>query len=401
VKVLLLNQYFHPDLAPTAQLSSDLAVSLAARGHEVRAIASARPYAGNGWRPLVEEHRGVRIARVPATALGRAGRAARLVDYASFLGAAGLPLIAGPRPDVVIALSTPPLVAALGLATRRLCGARLIYWVMDVYPEVALKLGAIHPGTAAARASAALARTLYQRADAIVALDDAMRARLIAAGAPPERVHVIDNWAPDSLTPLPRVNHPLRRRLGLGDRFTIGYSGNMGLGHDFATLGEAMRLLADDDFHWLFVGDGPRRRELEERARASGAPHVIFLDYLPPKELPLGLTAADAHLITLEPGLAGLLAPSKLYGVLAAGRPVVWVGPDEGRVPELVREHRVGVAAANGDGAALADGLRRLREYPAAREEMGRRARALHESRFARASALAHHVDLVERMCSH
>src|SRR5581483_9031843 len=99
MNVLLLNQYFHPDLAPTAQLASDLAVALAERGHQVRAIASARPYAGAGWRALAEEHRGVRITRVPATALGRASRAARLIDYASFLAGAGPALAAGPRPD--------------------------------------------------------------------------------------------------------------------------------------------------------------------------------------------------------------------------------------------------------------------------------------------------------------
>jgi glycosyltransferase involved in cell wall biosynthesis len=127
---------------------------------------------------------------------------------------------------------------------------------------------------------------------------------------------------------------------------------------------------------------------------------VTLLDYLRLDELPLSLTAADAHLITLEPGLAGLLAPSKLYGVLAAGRPVAWVGPAEGRVPELIRDHGIGIEARNGDARGLADGLRRLRDQPAAREEMGRRARGLHEARFSRQSALARHVELLERTCS-
>jgi glycosyltransferase involved in cell wall biosynthesis len=399
MKVLLLNQYFHPDLAPTAQLASDLAVALAERGHQVRAIASARPYAGDGWRALAEEHRGVRIARVPATALGRSSRAARLIDYASFLAGAGPALAAGPRPDVVVALSTPPLVAALGLAAKRLFGARLVYWVMDVYPEVAIALGAIREGSAAARASRALARALYQGADAIVALDDAMRARLIAAGAPADRVAVIDNWAPDSIRPMKRNEHSFRNSLGLGDRFTVAYSGNMGLGHDFATIGAAMAELGDE-VHWLFIGDGPRRAELERRARESGAPHVTFLDYLPPDQLALGLTAADVHLITLEPALAGLLAPSKLYGVLAAGRPIAWVGPDDGRVPELIRDHGIGISVRNGDGHGLASGIRTLRNERSFRNAIELQSRQLHDTRFARAGALRRHVDLLEQTWS-
>jgi glycosyltransferase involved in cell wall biosynthesis len=173
----------------------------------------------------------------------------------------------------------------------------------------------------------------------------------------------------------------------------------MGLGHDFATVGAAMAELGDE-VHWLFIGDGPRKSELERRARESGAPHVTFLDYLPPDQLALGLTAADVHLITLEPALAGLLAPSKLYGVLAAGRPIAWVGPDDGRVAELVRDHGIGISVRNGDGRGLADGLRKLRNERSFRTERQTNSRMLHETRFARSGALRRHVELLEQTCS-
>jgi glycosyltransferase involved in cell wall biosynthesis len=399
MRVLILNQYYHPDIAATAQLAADVGAELARAGHEVTALASARPYAGRGWLPLVDEHAGVRIVRVPATAIGRRTRGGRAVDYASYLaglGAALAPLCARARPDVVLALSTPPLVAALGLGLRALARTRLVYWVMDVYPDVALALGALAPGGAAARALVSLSRALYRRADALVALDEAMRDRLVAAGADAERVEVIDNWVDgDAIRPASRDGNLLRAELGLGDRFTVSYSGNMGLGHDLDTVVGAIELLQRERIHWLFIGDGPRRSELEARVRAIGAP-ATFLPYRPRAELPVSLTAADASLVCLADGLAGLVVPSKVYGILAAGVPLVYVGPPAGRAHALTVDG-AGVHVANGDSRSLARALVELRDDPARRATLGRAARALFDARYQRPLALARHRAVVER----
>jgi glycosyltransferase involved in cell wall biosynthesis len=402
MRILLLNQYYHPDIAATAQLAADLGAELARRGHDVTAVASARPYAGSGWRSLVEHHDGVRIMRVPATAFGRGNNLLRAVDYASFGAAILAPIALAPSPDVVIALSTPPLIAAAGMLYKRLRRTRFVYWVMDVYPEVAVALGALSKGSLAARASAALSRALYASSDAVVVLDDAMRERVIAAGAPAERVEVIDNWAPSlpggaEIAPAPTDEHPWRRRHGLGNRFTIAYSGNMGHGHDFDTILGAMPLLGDLDIQWLFIGDGPRRAELERRVAELGVRHVTFLDYCERSELGESLTAAHAQLVCLSEELAGLLAPSKLYGALAAGVPVIYVGPDGGRTAEVVRAG-AGVGARNGDCRGLADAVRALAWDDAQRAEMGRRGRELFEARFTRARALERHHALLERI---
>jgi colanic acid biosynthesis glycosyl transferase WcaI len=263
-------------------------------------------------------------------------------------------------------------------------------------------LGTFGPGSLAARSSAALSGALYRSADAVVVLDDAMRERVIAAGAPEDSVEVIDNWAPAlpdgaEIAPAPTAGHPLRRTLGIGDRFTICYSGNMGLGHDFDTILGAMPLLAGVDVHWLFIGDGPRRAELERRIAALGVQHVTFLDYRERAELAESLTVAHAQLVCLGENLGGLLAPSKLYGALAAGVPIVYVGPSGGRTAEVVRAG-AGVEARNGDSAGLAAALRALVGDGAARERMGRCARRLFEARFTRAQALERHHTLIERV---
>ncbi len=394
MRVALLNQYYYPDIAATAQLCSDLGAALAARGHEVTAIASARPYheADGGWRAPWSRSEGVRIVRVPSTAWGRSTKPGRALDYATFLAAATAPLLLA-RPEVVVALSTPPLVAALGLLPP---SSQLVYWVMDVYPEVAVRLGAIAADGAAARMLSSLSLALYRRAQAVVALDDAMAERLVEAGCEAGKIAVIDNWPPsvngvDTVSPRRPGPHVLRDRLGLEQRLVVGYSGNLGLGHDLDTVLGAMPLV--DGVDWLFIGDGPRRAQLS----ALDGGRVHLLPPLPRASFADGATAMDVALVTLGAELAGLVAPSKLYAALAAGVPILYVGPDEGRTAELVRPGPdcVGVRVANGDSAALAAAVSRFGDN-GWRRQLGVNARRVFEARFTRQAALAKHIALVE-----
>jgi glycosyltransferase involved in cell wall biosynthesis len=400
MRVLMLNQYFHPDVAATAQLATDLAVDLAERGHEVTVVASTRQYVGGETLSRTEDYKGVRIIRVPATGFGRRSRLLRVVDYATFLAGALAPVLGRSRPDVVIALSTPPFIAALGLLAQQLRGVRLVFWVMDVYPDVAVKLGVLGSKSPATRLMKMLATMVLRRADDVIALDEAMSERLMSAGADPQRTHVIDNWCDgDAIRPKTIDGNELRAELGLGDGFTISYSGNMGLGHDFATVLDAMELLRDEHVHWLFIGDGPQREVLRRQVVERRIPHSSFLEYRPRDDLPVSLTAAHASLVTMQPDLAGLLVPSKAYGILAAGVPLVYVGPDSGRVADMVRNHGVGIDVRNGDARGLADGILRLKRNVTLRTQMAQRARDTFDARFCRSYALdRHHAVLTERV---
>jgi glycosyltransferase involved in cell wall biosynthesis len=307
-----------------------------------------------------------------------------------------LPALLALRTDVVVALSTPPLLAAMALLPQLFQSARLVYWAMDVYPDLLVALGALREDSVPARLLGAVAELIARRADTIVALDDAMRARLVAAGAAQEKIAVIDNWVDgDAIRPLHGEPNALRRELGLDGRFTVSYSGNMGLGHDFDTLVDAMQLLERDEVSWLFIGNGPKRRSLEAEVRRRNLRRVRFLDYRRADELPLSMTAADASIVTVQENVAGLVAPSKLYAILAAGLPVVYIGPAQGRSAELVKEG-VGVAANNRDAATLAAGVRTLMREPTLRRDMGARARRVFDERFSRGAALARHCALIE-----
>lgn len=416
MRVLLINQYYYPDIAATAQLCTDWAEDLVALGHEVTVLAGTGRYrlphrgvtAENlSPLPLHDHHSGVRIIRVPVLSGGEgASAAARLLvragGYASFLGGALMRLVAAARPDVVVALSTPPMVAALGLCAQVYLKTRFVYWVQDVYPELLVELGVLSRSSPVTRGLAALSAALYRRADRVIALDEAMAERLIAAGAARSRVRVIDHFSdPTEITPLAPAHNPLRLRLGLGPEFVACYAGNHGQCHDFDTLIAALQLQAaagDTTLHWLFVGDGEQRQRLVAQVPAA-LRSVVHL--LPPQargELRSVLTAGSVGLVTLKPELAGLVAPSKLYGLLSAGCPIVYVGPPRGRIPELLATEPVGVALENGDAAGLLAALRQLRTDESTRAAMATRARELAVRRYSRPRITAAHAALLEEL---
>jgi glycosyltransferase involved in cell wall biosynthesis len=318
-----------------------------------------------------------------------------VADYASFLlGAAGA-LAAMPRPQVVVSLSTPPLVAGLGMFAARWRRARTVYWVMDVYPDLAVALGAIPARSAAARVLARAARVLLRGSDRVVALDRAMAERLDAQGA--RGASVIANWADGgAIRPRPPEGHPRRERLGWSERFVVLYSGNMGLAHEFDTLLDAAALLADDPgILFAFVGDGPRRKEIEEGARRRGLSNVEFHPYASRDALGESLTSGDLHAVTLRPGMEGLLVPCKIYGVLAAGRPTLYVGPAAGEVHEVVSSG-CGRSLRTGQVRAVAEAIASYRSDRSLREAEGSLARRLFEERFTRERSLDAFVRLIE-----
>ncbi|MGK2859775.1 MAG: glycosyltransferase family 4 protein [Thermoanaerobaculia bacterium] len=443
--VLLLNQYYAPDEAATAQMLADLGEGLAASGFEVRAICCDRSYADPSRRyPARETIRGVAIRRARSTGFGRGSKLGRLTDYATFLLGASAAILFGPRPDVVVSLSTPPMIALVGTLLGRLRGARTVFWSMDVYPDVAYELGAIREHSVAGRVVAALAHLTHRLPDHIVALGSTMAARLTDAGA--RKVTVIHNWADENaITARPPHESALRSEWSWSDRFVVMYSGNMGLAHEFETalLGiaecglrnaesdqsaapaTAKATLPEVDPHsafrspqsafpalLAFVGGGPRRTEVEMRATelgltehsaspiphsalriphsAFGIPHSAeFRPYVDRERLGDSLTAPDVHLVTMRERMPGLLVPSKIYGILAAGRPTIYVGPAEGEIYEILVEGECGIQVSIGDANAFAAAVERYRSDVALREAHGQNARAMFEKSFTRARGIA------------
>jgi glycosyltransferase involved in cell wall biosynthesis len=389
VRFVFLNQYYAPAEAATAQLLTDVCEHLAAEGHRVSVVCSRRSYPDPSIvYPASETIRGVRVVRTWTTGFGRSTRWGRLVDYAGFMLAASRAVAVERSVDVVVSLTTPPFLNGLGLVAARLRDARAVFWIMDIYPELAFELGVLRRGGLIGRGLARLADAGMRRADGVIALGETMASRLRSVDG--ARIRVVHNWADgDLVQPRPSAESSLRASWGWGDRFVVLYSGNLGLAHEFETLLDAAERLRDDgDVLFAFVGSGPRRADVEREVARRGLSNVDFRPHVEREALGDSLSAGDLHVVTMREGIAGLVVPSKIYGILAAGRPTAYVGPPECEVARILEAGDCGVRIGIGDGSALAEAIRAYRETPARRIEEGRRARALFDRSYSKQRAL-------------
>jgi colanic acid biosynthesis glycosyl transferase WcaI len=392
-RVVFVNRYFFPDQSATSRMLSDLAFRLAAAGVAVAVVTSRQLYENPlAALPACEVIAGVSIHRVSTATRGRSRLLGRALDYVSFHVAAGVELLKRlERGDVVVAKTDPPLISIVVSRVARLRGAILVNWLQDLFPEVATVLAPdLIPTWAQRQLIAARDRSL-RRAAMNVVLGESMRRRLLTAGIAADRIRIVPNWADAAgIVPQPAEASVTRQRLGLAGRFVIGYSGNLGRAHEFETLIGAARLLRDDArFAFLITGSGAKADALRDSVRAQGLDSFFFQPYQPAELLSDSLAAADVHFVSLLPALEGLIVPSKIYGILAAGRPALFVGDPAGDLARMLSTHDCGVAVAVGDNERLAAELRSLRDSRARLEAMGANARQLGLARYTSEHAVA------------
>ncbi len=273
-------------------------------------------------------------------------------------------------------MTDPPVVAIVALAAARRSGAPLVVVSQDVFPEIAVLLHRIENTLIVSLLRVAI-RAYLKRADRVVAIGETMRRRLEANGAVAEGLRVIPNWVDTGfLEEKPREND-WSRQVGLTDRFVVMHSGNVGFTQDLDTLVRSATFLRDlDDLAMAVVGDGARRAELMALADLLEVDQVRFLRYQPRDALPYSLSSAHIHVIGLAPGLSGYVVPSRLYGVLAVGRPVIAAADADSETAELVGSVGCGIVVPPSRPELLAAAIRRAHDGEYDLEEMGRRARA-------------------------
>lgn len=395
--VVFCNQYYFPDVASTGQHLTDLAEHLVGCGHQVTVVCSSSRYTRRGEgsgpdatgtrgtarsarAPAHEVRNGVTIRRVRGPGFGRRYALGRMADYLCFHLLAGLALLrAARRADIVVTLTTPPLLGVWGALAQAWMGVRHVAFVMDLHPDAEFELGVLRRESFTGRTLAWLDAWALRRADRCVVLGRYQGERLRAKGVVRERLAVIPIWnRADEVAPVSHAENPLRSRRGWQDRFVALYSGNAGLAHSFEEIVEAAERLqtSEPDVLFAFSGGGPRLPEVRAEAQRRGLANIVFLDYVARDELRLALAAADVHLVTLRRALAGVAVPSKVYAAMASGRPVVYVGPRRSEVAESLTAADAGLVCRPDDGVALADALARLRHDPGLCAEMGRRGRA-------------------------
>jgi glycosyltransferase involved in cell wall biosynthesis len=353
VKVLFLNRVYPPADGATGQLLADLAAELAKLGWQVTVVTSA----AGGATPWSQTAQGVRVERVGTLAFSRASHLRRALSYLSLYPAFLWRALRLPRADVVVTLTDPPLLLLLGPVLKWLKGSLLVHWAQDVYPELAEELGVLRKGGWFANLSRRLSTVALRQHDRILVVGRCMKARLAQRGLEAKAMQVVPNWAPGGqIQSVEHATNPFRGEHGLAGRFVVMYSGNFGLAHPFdAVLDAARRLEATrPEILFLLAGGGPRRPWVEEQVERLRLGNVRFLPVQPLERLSQSLGAADVHLASMMERLAGLVVPSKVYGILAAGRPCIFLGPRSSEAARIIEDHECGSVLSLAEGESLA-----------------------------------------------
>jgi glycosyltransferase involved in cell wall biosynthesis len=407
--IVLLNQAFYPDVVATAQMAKDLADHLARRGHKVSALASRSIYGKTGASLPAREEIPVSGANEPISAyrvgfsiFGKKGTIARLCDFAFFYLLAAFRILTMPRADVIVGFSTPPFIALVALLARFLRGGKAVYWAMDLYPDVPIASGMLKENSLLSRLLESVHRSVVKRCDATVVLGRCMEGRLLAKGLPRERIHFIPVWSDETgVHPIARDDNPVRKAWNVGDAFTVMYSGNFGLGHDAETIkGSMLALKARSDIRFIFVGGGKRRAEIEAFIKEHSIGNASYHDYVPRNQLAQSLCAGDVHLISLREGMEGLIVPSKLFGIMAAARPGLFVGHPDSEIARVLMENDAGIVVREGDAKGLTHAIEMLAADRTKGESMGERGRRALIGRYDASSACDQWIKLLESLAA-
>ncbi len=354
----------------TGQYLADLALALAERGHEVTVVASRRAYDDPARSfPKQETWRGIRVLRIGSTAFGKRAKWRRAVDFASFLIVCLLRLLRLPRQDVVVALTSPPLISIIGACLARLRGRRFIYWVMDLNPDEAIAAGWLRPKSVTARLLEGMSRFSMRQAATVIALDRFMCQRITDKGIPPEKVLVLSPWCQDQQVAFdPAGRERFRKRHALDGKFVVMYSGNHSPCHPLDTLLQAAdRLSGDPEVAFCFVGGGTEWRRMKDKIRGVNGDtrgvdgQVRCLPYQPPEDLSASLSAADLHVVVMGEPFVGIVHPCKVYNILLVGAPVLYIGPAPSHVTELLGDSCSFAALGHDDIEGVLKAIQRFR----------------------------------------
>ena len=384
LRIVFFNRSYYPDFGATGQLLTELCEDLVSRFQYDVTVVAGMPLAGEArvaplrwWAPVRRETRnGVRILRAWGTALPTRTLRSRVSNYLSYFSSASLAALRIGRPDVIVSLTDPPMLALTAIAASQATGARFVFLCQDIFPEVTRLLENFQSG-AVTTILARISRYAVRRADRIVALGDTMKRRLVETkGADPDKIRVIHNWMDAEAIRPGSKDNPFAREHGLVDKFVVMHSGNVGLSQDVDGLLDAAERLRDlSDLVIAIVGDGARKAFLQAEAARRGLDNVRFFPYQPKAALHDSFATADIFIVSLKQGLAGFIVPSKLYGILAAGRPFVAAVESDCEAAEIARAHDCGVVVPPGDRDQMAAAIRRLHTDRVARARLAAHAR--------------------------
>ena len=389
-RILFLNRSYWPDTEATGQLLTALCEGLT-DAFDVHVLAGQPNVssADGDWQET-NVRNNVTIHRVQHSTWSKRNMMLKGLNFVSFVRACQRQIHHLPQPDIVIFETDPFLLPFVASRFQRASNCKMVGYLQDIYPDVAVALRKVSNNWVIRKLRQKLFN-IYRRCDRMIVLSSDMRRLLLDDGVASERISIIPNWADtDQISPVDSSENRFRDKYQLRGKFVAMYSGNLGLTQRLEEFVEAAAIVRDDsDIQFVFVGQGARRKDLERQVDSLGLSNVIFCDYQPLEELSHSLSAADLHLIPLTAELSRCLMPSKLYGILAAGRPYLTNAPQDSELYEITHGERVGVAVEAGSPQVIADAIRDAKNSTEKLSQMGQRARRLAEEKYSRNHSVA------------
>jgi colanic acid biosynthesis glycosyl transferase WcaI len=359
MKILLITQVFYPDTVSVSQHLTDLARKLVEEGHDVKVYTSCFPYEEKILRyKKTEDFQGIKIERLLQTTFGKGNVLFRLFDFITFYFTISFKLLFVKRRefDVIIGTTVPPLLSFVGVITSKLKGIRFQYWVMDLQPELSISSGLIRKNSFSAKFFTKLGNFIIQNSTGIISLDRFMTDYLVARGANKKSISTIPVWPVlDERYLGTRDSNPFRLENNFGDRVVIMYSGNHAYVHHLDTLlGAALKLKEDPKFLFVFIGGGVRKTDVSDFKMKHQLENIVQLPFQPRENIHNSLGSADIQVVILGDGQVGYTHPNKVYGAMYIGKPILYIGPKESHVTDILGELDGNISVSHGESELLA-----------------------------------------------
>jgi glycosyltransferase involved in cell wall biosynthesis len=388
MKIVILNQYYTPDVASSGHLLFELAEEIAKQGADT-SVVTCRPSYGppESWQPCPrkETKNGVNTLRMNVTRFSKDNLVGRLINIVSFMVPLTLFHVLPKRKGKVFLYTTnPPFLGFIGGFCSYVFKHKYVVLLHDSYPEIGVWLGKLKAGGIIDRTWQWCNKIMYRRANQIIVLSDAAKHLVVNNYGPdPERVHVIPNWAdPDDLTPKPKEESNFAKEHGLVEPFTVLYSGNLGLYYEFDMILEGARQLLDENFRLVITGAGGGKENIAKKIEELKLSNTTLLGYTPQKEFNDALNCCDALIVTIAKGIDGISFPSKLYTCLSVGRPIIAFSTPKSELRPIIEENDIGAWFDIADADGFVAYVRRMIKNPAEATEAGIRARTLLETKY-------------------
>ena len=399
--LLILSQTFVPDPAAVGQHIGDVAVEMVRRGHRVVVYTSARGYDDPSIvYPKYENLHGVEVHRLDFASFGKKSITTRVLGTASFMLQSMFVSLSTRDLGGIFFSTSPPLIGSVAVLAHWLRGIPIAYWAMDLNPDQLVAMGKLGPNDLITRVLEVANKIILEESSFVVALDRFMADRLNARANVASKMLVMPPWPHDEhVEPLDHDKNPFRSAQGLDGKFVVMYSGNHSPANPLRTLLDATLAFKDDaGIQFMFIGGGLGKKEVEEHIRTHDVTNVVSLPYQPMEQLRYSLSAADVHVVSLGDNMVGIVHPCKIYGAMAVGRPILYLGPKPSHVSDLLDEHDIGVHVSHGDVEGTVRAIRQLRGLlPEKREAMGRLAQRVMSERLSQKILCSRFCDDLER----